>query len=49
MTQAVAFEKVTKRFDTTTAVDGIDLDIADGEFFAMLGPQDPARPPASEQ
>lgn len=38
MSQAVAFEKVTKRFDTTTAVEGVDLDIADGEFFAMLGP-----------
>jgi putative spermidine/putrescine transport system ATP-binding protein len=27
-----------KTFGPVTAVDGIDLDIADGEFFAMLGP-----------
>ena len=24
--------------DTVTAVDGIDLEIADGQFFSMLGP-----------
>jgi spermidine/putrescine transport system ATP-binding protein len=29
---------VTKRFDDVVAVDAIDLDIADGEFFALLGP-----------
>lgn len=29
---------VRKRFGSVTAVDGIDLDIADGEFFAVLGP-----------
>jgi len=29
---------VTKRFDDVVAVDDIDLDIADGEFFALLGP-----------
>ncbi len=29
---------VTKRFDDVTAVDSVDLDIADGEFFALLGP-----------
>jgi putative spermidine/putrescine transport system ATP-binding protein len=29
---------LTKRFGTTTAVDGIDLDIEDGEFFTLLGP-----------
>src|SRR5688572_9091286 len=38
MTQAVTFEKVNKRFDTVVAVDNVDLEIADGEFFAMLGP-----------
>jgi putative spermidine/putrescine transport system ATP-binding protein len=27
-----------KNFGTVAAVDGIDLDIADGEFFAVLGP-----------
>ena len=25
-------------FGPVTAVDGVDLDIADGEFFSMLGP-----------
>jgi multiple sugar transport system ATP-binding protein len=29
---------VTKRFGEVTALDGIDLDIADGEFFCVLGP-----------
>jgi putative spermidine/putrescine transport system ATP-binding protein len=38
MIRAVTFEKVKKRFDTVVAVDNVDLEIADGEFFAMLGP-----------
>ncbi len=38
MTAAVKIEGVTKRFDDVVAVDNIDLEIADGEFFAMLGP-----------
>jgi spermidine/putrescine transport system ATP-binding protein len=29
---------LTKRFRTVVAVDGIDLDIAAGEFFSLLGP-----------
>ena len=29
---------LTKRFDDVVAVDAVDLDIADGEFFALLGP-----------
>jgi putative spermidine/putrescine transport system ATP-binding protein len=29
---------VVKRFGDVTAVAGVDLDIADGEFFSMLGP-----------
>lgn len=29
---------LTKRFGGTTAVDGLDLSIGDGEFFALLGP-----------
>jgi multiple sugar transport system ATP-binding protein len=29
---------VTKRFGEVTALDGIELDIADGEFFCVLGP-----------
>jgi putative spermidine/putrescine transport system ATP-binding protein len=35
---AVRLQGVTKRFGDVTAVAGIDLDIADGEFFSMLGP-----------
>lgn len=29
---------VTKRFGDVTALDGVELDIADGEFFCVLGP-----------
>ena len=35
---AIRLEGVVKRFGEVVAVDGIDLDIADGEFFSMLGP-----------
>jgi putative spermidine/putrescine transport system ATP-binding protein len=35
---AVRLESVTKRFGAVTAVDGLDLEIRDGEFFSMLGP-----------
>jgi putative spermidine/putrescine transport system ATP-binding protein len=35
---AVRLERVEKRFGDIVAVAGIDLDIADGEFFSMLGP-----------
>ena len=34
----IRLSNVRKRFGSVTAVDGIDLDIADGEFFAVLGP-----------
>jgi spermidine/putrescine transport system ATP-binding protein len=34
----VVLNSVTKRFGELTAVDAIDLDIAEGEFFTMLGP-----------
>jgi len=37
-TAAVTIAGVTKRFGDVVAVDNIDLEIADGEFFAMLGP-----------
>ena len=37
-TPAIRLEGVVKRFGEVVAVDGIDLDIADGEFFSMLGP-----------
>ena len=35
---AVKLEHVEKRFGDVAAVDGIDLDVRDGEFFSMLGP-----------
>jgi putative spermidine/putrescine transport system ATP-binding protein len=37
-TPALRLENVVKRFGDVTAVAGIDLEIADGEFFSMLGP-----------
>ncbi|MEA2676407.1 MAG: putative spermidine/putrescine transport system ATP-binding protein [Chloroflexota bacterium] len=35
---AVRLEGLTKRFGDVAAVDNIDLDVRDGEFFSMLGP-----------
>ncbi|MGO4119556.1 ABC transporter ATP-binding protein [Arthrobacter sp. YAF16] len=35
---AIRLRKLTKVFGDTVAVDGIDLDIRQGEFFSMLGP-----------
>ncbi|HLY35356.1 MAG TPA: ABC transporter ATP-binding protein [Candidatus Limnocylindria bacterium] len=35
---AVRLEAIRKEFGETTAVAGIDLEIAHGEFFSMLGP-----------
>ena len=35
---AVRMEGVVKRFGDVVAVDGIDLEIGEGEFFSMLGP-----------
>ena len=35
---AVRLEGITKAFGEVVAVDGIDLDVVDGEFFSMLGP-----------
>jgi putative spermidine/putrescine transport system ATP-binding protein len=35
---AIALRGLRKTFGSVVAVDGIDLDVADGEFFAMLGP-----------
>ena len=35
---AIRLSGLTKSFGSVNAVDGIDLDIAEGEFFSMLGP-----------
>ena len=34
----IRFQGVSKRFGTFTAIDNIDLDIYEREFFALLGP-----------
>ena len=38
MTVAVRFEAVSRHYGAVRAVDAVDLEIAEGEFFAMLGP-----------
>ncbi|HSO48366.1 MAG TPA: ABC transporter ATP-binding protein [Rhizobiaceae bacterium] len=38
MSKAVTFSKVSRHFGSVRAVDSVDLEIAVGEFFAMLGP-----------
>jgi putative spermidine/putrescine transport system ATP-binding protein len=35
---AIRLTGLRKTFGSTVAVDGVDLEIADGEFFSMLGP-----------
>ncbi len=35
---AIALRGITKQYGEVTAVDDLDLDIRDGEFFSMLGP-----------
>ena len=35
---AVALRNLSKSFGDVVAVDGVDLDIHDGEFFTLLGP-----------
>jgi len=37
-TSAVRFEQVSRYFGDVKAVDQVDLEIQDGEFFSMLGP-----------
>lgn len=38
MVSAVRFDKASRHFGEVKAVDEVDLDIREGEFFAMLGP-----------
>src|SRR3978361_1476790 len=38
MSVAISLRELRKSFGEVAAVDGIDLDIADGEFLSMLGP-----------
>jgi len=38
MTVAVPFRSVSLQYGSARALDGVDLEIADGEFFGILGP-----------
>ncbi|WP_323783612.1 ABC transporter ATP-binding protein [Thalassovita sp.] len=38
MTSAIRFSGVSRHYGNVKAVDNVDIDIAEGEFFAMLGP-----------
>ncbi|RCK52396.1 polyamine ABC transporter ATP-binding protein [Thalassospira profundimaris] len=38
MPSAVLFSKISRHFGAVRAIDDLDLEIAPGEFFAMLGP-----------
>lgn len=38
MNQAIRIDGVTKRFGSVQALTGIDLEVAQGEFFGLLGP-----------
>jgi putative spermidine/putrescine transport system ATP-binding protein len=38
MSPAISLQALRKTFGAVTAVDGIDLEVDDGEFFSMLGP-----------
>jgi ABC-2 type transport system ATP-binding protein len=38
MTAAIRIEQVRKRFGDVQALDGIDLEVQQGEFFGLLGP-----------
>jgi putative spermidine/putrescine transport system ATP-binding protein len=38
MTAAVSLQKASRHFGLVKAMDAVDLDVAPGEFFAMLGP-----------
>ncbi len=35
---AISFTAVTRRYGAVAAVDGVDLQVPEGEFFALLGP-----------
>src|SRR5205807_88588 len=38
MTSAVSLQRVSRYFGAVRAMDEVDLEVAPGEFFAMLGP-----------
>ena len=38
MTPAIHIKQVAKRYGTLQALGGVDLEVAQGEFFGLLGP-----------
>jgi putative spermidine/putrescine transport system ATP-binding protein len=38
MTSAISLQKVSRHFGAVKALDDVDLEVGEGEFFAMLGP-----------
>ncbi|MEO1174813.1 MAG: ATP-binding cassette domain-containing protein, partial [Myxococcota bacterium] len=38
MSSAVSLRAITRHFGNVKAVDGINVDVEDGEFFSLLGP-----------
>ena len=40
----LALRGVRKEYGKTVALAGLDLDVADGEFFALLGPSGAGKP-----
>ena len=38
----IKLERLTKRFGDTTVLDGIDLEIQQGEIIVVIGPPGPA-------
>ena len=34
----IKLRNISKKFDDVIAVDSLDLDISEGEFFSLLGP-----------
>ena len=39
---------LTRRFGNLTAVDGLNLTVAEGEVFGLLGPNGAGKPPSSK-
>jgi ABC-type sugar transport system ATPase subunit len=35
---SIVFDHITKKFDETTAVDDLNIEVADGEFLVLVGP-----------
>jgi len=42
----IVVEKLTKQFNGQVVLNGIDLEVKEGEVIAIIGPAVPARPPS---